>query len=270
METESPTPRQAGGTPAGFYDDLAAGYDRIYPDWEASLRRQGDALHAAIHAELGPGRRRVLDCAVGIGTQLLGLAAHGHLLAGGDVSTVALRRARAECARRGVRAALVPADMRALPFADGSFEVVVCADNALPHLLTAGEVVRALGEMRRVLSPGGLVLVSTRDYDLLREQRPPVTPPQLAQRGDEVTVTFQLWDWRADGERYDMRLFQVTGADDRWTLAQRRTVYWALTRAQLSGFAGQAGLVAPEWRFPEETGFFQPLLLARAPSTRWR
>src|SRR6266508_6505626 len=132
-----PTPELAGGSPAGFYDGLAASYDRIYPDWEASFRRQGDALHAAIGGELGSGRRRVLDCAVGVGTQLLGLAAHGHLLAGSDVSTVALRRARAECARRGVRAALVPADMRALPFADGSFEGVVCADSALPHLLTA-------------------------------------------------------------------------------------------------------------------------------------
>ena len=260
------TPELAGGSPAGFYDGLAASYDRIYPDWEASFRRQGDALHAAIGGELGPGRRRVLDCAVGVGTQLLGLAAHGHLLAGGDVSVAALRRARAECDRRGVKAALVSADMRALPFGDGAFEVVVCADNSLPHLLTGEEVVRALGEMRRVASPGGLVLVSTRDYDRLREQRPAVTPPQLAHRGGEATVTFQLWDWREDGQRYDMRLFQVTGAGEAWRLAQQRTVYWALTRAQLSGFAGQAGLVTPEWRFPEETGFFQPLLLARVPA----
>jgi glycine/sarcosine N-methyltransferase len=260
-----PTPEPTGGTPAGFYDDLAASFDRVYPDWEASFRRQGDALHAVIRGELGPGWRWILDCAAGIGTQLLGLDAHGHRLAGSDLSTVALRRARAECDRRGVRAALVAADMRALPFADASFEVVVCADNSLPHLLTADGVVQALAEMRRVVSPGGLALVSTRDYDRLRAERPPVTPPQLSHHGGEATVTFQLWDWRPDGERYDMRLFQVTGEGERWRLAQRRTVYWALTRAQLSGFAAQAGLATPEWRLPDETGFFQPLLLARAP-----
>jgi glycine/sarcosine N-methyltransferase len=30
------------------YDDLAADYDRIYPDWRASSRRQGKALHAVL------------------------------------------------------------------------------------------------------------------------------------------------------------------------------------------------------------------------------
>ena len=263
MSVTQPTPR----TPAAFYDDLAASYDRIYPDWEASFRRQGDALHAMISAGLGPGPRRILDCAVGIGTQLLGLAAHGHRLAGSDISTAAVRRAQAECRRRGVQAALAAADMRALPFARAAVEVVVCADNALPHLLTAGDVVRALGEMRRVVKPGGLVLVTTRDYDRLRAERPPVTPLQLSRGPDGVTVTFQLWEWRPDGERYDLRHFQVTGDDDRWQVAHRRTVYWALTRAQLSGFAREAGLATPEWRFPDETGFFQPVLLTRVPDS---
>lgn len=55
--------------------------------------------------------------------------------------------------------------MRALPFADGAFDVVVCADNSLPHLLTPQDVTRALGEMCRVARPRGLVVVSTRDYD---------------------------------------------------------------------------------------------------------
>lgn len=43
--------------------------------------------------------------------------------------------------------------LSARSLADGTFEVVVCADNSLPHLLTAEDVVRALGEMRRVVAP---------------------------------------------------------------------------------------------------------------------
>jgi len=257
-------------TPAAFYNDLAASYDRMFPDWDASSRRQGDVLDALIAGRLGPGPRSILDCAVGIGTQLLGLAAHGHAMVGSDVSGVAVRRALQECRRRGVRAGLAPADMRALPFADGAFDAVVCADNALPHLLTAGDVVAALGEMRRVTRPGGLVLVTTRDYDTLRAERPVTAPLQLARAAGEVTVTFQLWEWWPDGERYDLRHFQVrgevTGDDERWRVEQRRTAYWALTRAELSGFARRAGLAAAEWRLPDETGFFQPVLLARVPA----
>jgi glycine/sarcosine N-methyltransferase len=254
-----------GGTPADFYDDLAGSYDRIYPDWEASIRRQGAALDGLVGGALGPGRRVILDCAVGIGTQLLGLAAHGHRLAGSDLSAGAVRRARAECGRRGVEAGLAVADMRALPFAGGTFDVVVCADNSLPHLLTAQDVVAALREMRRVARPGGLVLVTTRDYDRARAELPPVTPPSLWRGAGETTITFQLWEWWPDGERYGLRHFQVTGADDRWQVAQRHTAYWALTRAELAGHAARAGLAAPEWRLPEQTGFFQQVLLARVP-----
>jgi len=259
-------PEETGYAPAAFYDDLAASYHRIYPDWEASCRRQGDALHAVIAGELGPGPHQVLDCAVGIGTQLLGLAANGHRLAGSDLSTGAVGRAQAECRRRGVQAGLAVADKRALPFADGAFDVVVCADNSLPHLLTAEDVTRALGELCRVARPGGLVVVTTRDYDQARQDRPSTTPLSLSQGTDgSTTVSFQLWEWWPDGEHYDLRHFQVSGRDDRWRVAQRRTAYWALTRAQLSGFALQAGLAAPEWRGPDQTGFFQPLLLAHAP-----
>ncbi|WP_406086304.1 hypothetical protein [Streptomyces virginiae] len=41
---------------------------------------------------------------------------------------------------------------------------MVCADNALPHLLTARDVTAGLAETRRVRRPGGLPPLSTRPY----------------------------------------------------------------------------------------------------------
>ncbi len=253
----------SGREVAAFYDDLAATYDRIFPDWAASSRRQGAALHALLTRELGPGPHDLLDAAAGIGTQLLGLAGHGSRVVGTDVSGAALRRARA--AGAGGRRVAV-ADMRALPFADGTFDAVVCADNALPHLLTAADVVTALREMRRVTRPGGLVAVSTRDYDALRAERPRVTPAQVSGDGDDTVVTVQVWAWHPDGERYDLDHLQLrpdpgTGS---WRVAVRRTAYWAITRGQLTAFAEEAGLAAPRWLLPDG-GFPQPLLVARVP-----
>lgn len=40
--------------------------------------------------------------------------------------------------------------------------------------------------------------------------------------------------------------------------------YWALGRDRLAGLAAEAGFADIGWRMPQETGFFQPLLLARA------
>jgi hypothetical protein len=152
--------------------------------------------------------------------------------------------------------------MRHLPFADGSAEVVVCADNSLPHLLTAAEVVAALREMRRVAVPGGLVLVSTRDYDELRRTRPGATPVQVSRDEAGLTATFQVWTWHDDGLHYDYDHLMLVGHGGGWRVAHRRGTYWALSRAELSALAAEAGLAGVQWLMPDQSGFFQPLLVA--------
>ncbi|MEV7186028.1 class I SAM-dependent methyltransferase [Kitasatospora sp. NPDC093102] len=249
-----------------FYDDFADDYHLLYADWNASLARQGAALDSLIRAGLGDGPAEVLDCACGIGTQAIGLASLGHDVTGTDLSPVSAARATAEAAERGLRLPTAAADMRELPFPDGRFDVVVCADNALPHLLTASDVRAALGEMRRVLRPGGLLLITTRPYDELRRTRPGSTPPQTAEHGGRRSVLFQLWKWHDNGERYDLELFRLLPDDSgQWQVAVRRSTYWALTQDQLSDFATGASLTDIRWEQPADTGFFQPVLIARAP-----
>ncbi|MFE7267275.1 class I SAM-dependent methyltransferase [Streptomyces sp. NPDC057592] len=247
---------------AHFYDELADDYHLIYSDWDASVRRQGGALDALI----GQDRAAVLDCSCGIGTQAIGLALHGHRVTGTDLSPRAAARAAREAARRSLSLRTAVADMRRLPIPDGRFDTVVCADNSLPHLLTEQDVHAALTEMRRVLRPAGLLLVSTRPYDDLLRDRPASTPPQVHRTadGEERTVTFQLWHWHDDGEHYDLEHFQLLPAGGEWRVQVRRTTYWALGQDRLAGLAAEAGFVDPEWRMPQETGFFQPLLVARA------
>ncbi|MFB8272528.1 class I SAM-dependent methyltransferase [Streptomyces sp. NPDC055955] len=248
-----------------FYDELTDDYHRIYPDWDASIRRQGDALDA----QIGQERATVLDCSCGIGTQAIGLALRGHRVTGTDLSPRAAARAAREAARRNLSLSTAAADMRRLPFPDGQFDAVVCADNSLPHLLTEQDAHAALAEMRRVLRPRGLLLVSTRPYDDLLRDRPASTSPQVHRSGDCLddgprAVTFQLWHWHDDGEHYDLEHFQLLGADGDWRVRVRRTTYWALSRDRLAGLAAEAGFVDVGWRMPEETGFFQPMLVARA------
>ncbi|MFJ9575113.1 class I SAM-dependent methyltransferase [Streptomyces sp. NPDC101191] len=254
---------------ARFYDELAADYHLIYADWEASVRRQGEALDALI----GPERVRVLDCSCGIGTQAIGLARRGHHVVGTDLSPRAAARAAREAARRDLSLRTAAADMRHLPFSERRFDAVVCADNSLPHLLTERDVRAALAEMRRVLRPAGLLMVSTRPYDDLVRDHPPSTPPQVHGSADDPggegrMVTFQLWHWHDDGERYDLEHFQLLRTGGEWRVQVRRTTYWALGRDTLCALAAEAGFVDIEWRLPEETGFFQPLLVARAGERR--
>ncbi|MFG2459927.1 class I SAM-dependent methyltransferase [Streptomyces sp. NPDC048523] len=244
-----------------FYDSLAPDYHRIFADWDTSMARQA----AVLGALLGPGPHRVLDCSCGIGTQAIGLALAGHRVVGSDLSPVAAARAGAEAAARGARLPTAAADMRRLPFVPSVFDVVVCADNSLAHLLTAPDVEAALAEMRRVLRDGGLLLLTLRDYDKIRRTRPGAAPPQVSESPDGRMITFQLWHWHEDGEHYDQEHFQLLPGDrDDWAVRVRRTTSWALTRAQLTEFVTAAGFVDVRWHDPAAGGFYQPVLTARA------
>jgi glycine/sarcosine N-methyltransferase len=249
---------------ARFYDQLAADYHLVYADWEASMARQGEALDAVIQTKLGPGRATVLDCSCGIGTQAIALGLRGHHVTGTDISVSAVTRAVREAALRGVSLAAAAADMRHLPLADEQFDVVISADNSLPHLLSAQDVHTALAQMRRVLRRRGLLVLSTRPYDEILQARPTSTPPQLATSPRGKTITFQMWDWHEDGEHYDLEHFQLTPDGPDWSVQVRQATYWALTRQQLTDFVLEAGFTELEWKASESSGFFQPILTARA------
>jgi ubiquinone/menaquinone biosynthesis C-methylase UbiE len=107
---------------------------------------------------LGPGDR-VLDVACGPGTSALHLAAaFGCQVVGTDLSAANLARARAEAARQGLagRASFQPGDAERLPFADASFDVIVCEC----AFCTFPDKARAAGEFARVLRSDGRVGLS--------------------------------------------------------------------------------------------------------------
>lgn len=255
---------QVGDDPIrDFYDDLAPDYHLLFADWDAAIARQGAALDGLINKTRGSGGHDVLDCACGIGTQAIALAARGHRVVGTDLSGAALRRAANEAGLRTVVLRSAVADMRHLPFRGASFDIVVCADNAIAHLLTPDELRQALAEMRRVLRPTGLLVLGVRS-DLARQSHPVTSPVQLNRSPAGPVITFQLWDWHPDGQRYDMQHIQLHPSGDSYAVRVRRATSWAHTQAELADHLSDAGWRSIEWHAPEETGFFQPLVTASA------
>jgi SAM-dependent methyltransferase len=105
---------------------------------------------------------RALDLGCGEGAftgELVEAGAVG--ITGADVAETALRRARAR--HPGVAFERVPFD-GPLPFADGSFDVV-WASEVIEHV---ADTARFLSEIRRVLVPGGRLLVTTPNHPRLR------------------------------------------------------------------------------------------------------
>jgi 2-polyprenyl-3-methyl-5-hydroxy-6-metoxy-1,4-benzoquinol methylase len=163
------------------YDELAAHYDQIFEDWEASITRQAAALTTILNHECCDRRPiGVFDCACGIGTQSLGLAMNGLDVTGCDVSCGAVQRARAEASKRGLCIPFLVANMvqlRSIP--QSNFDAVICIDNALPHLETDEELLQAAQQAYEKLRPGGSFIGSIRDYDRLVVERPTTQGPSF-------------------------------------------------------------------------------------------
>lgn len=104
--------------------------------------------------------RSLLDAGCGDGRYLAALPSLGPVpprVVGLDIADSILETARRACETAGVRAELVRGNLEALPFDDGSFDLVVCAQ-VIEHLLAPE---RGVSELARVLQPGGTLLLTT-------------------------------------------------------------------------------------------------------------
>jgi ubiquinone/menaquinone biosynthesis C-methylase UbiE len=132
------------------------GWDRAVTAYEGGWRAQLAPAHSLMldMVAVQPGER-VLDVACGTGLVSFRMAeavgARGAVL-GTDISgemVVAARRLAAE--REVGNARFERSDAEALPFADATFDAAVCGLG----LMYVPDPVKALGEMRRLLKPGG-------------------------------------------------------------------------------------------------------------------
>lgn len=139
-------------------------------------------------------RGRVLEVAVGTGRNLPGYPADA-AITGIELSPAMLDIARQRAAAAGRDVDLREADAEHLPFDDDSFDTVVCA----LALCTIPSPVAAVGEMRRVLAPGGRLLL----LDHIGSSWPPLFAAQwLAER---VTIA-------AAGEHFTRRQLPLVKA----------------------------------------------------------
>ena len=167
-----------------FYDSLASRYDKLFLDWQAATREQAEILNR-LFVENGFDRSaQILDCACGIGTQSIGLATLGYSVTASDISDGEIAEAR-ECAERNnVKIRFEHADFCALSetFSE-QFDIVICMDNALPHMLSGNALKSAVQSITGQIAEGGMFAASIRDYDALLMDKPPYSPPYIHKTG---------------------------------------------------------------------------------------
>ena len=102
--------------------------------------------------------KRVLVVATGTGRIALGLSAAGARVVGADLTCAMLDAARAKQRQEDLAGPVwVNTNGRALAFPDHAFDIVTCV--RFLHLLPVPDWAGFLDEMRRVLKPGGLLML---------------------------------------------------------------------------------------------------------------
>jgi ubiquinone/menaquinone biosynthesis C-methylase UbiE len=157
-----------------------------------------DAAEAALTERFLPPGGRVLELGCGNGRVALALAARGFAVEGIDISPAMIDEARAAATAAGVDASFRVGDAVELPQDEGGLDAVVFACNGIGHLTREGKVA-CLSEMRRVLRPGGIALLSLRTPYALNRMLPRllrnVVLPRKGLRPDE----------ESDGDQYVQR-----------------------------------------------------------------
>jgi ubiquinone/menaquinone biosynthesis C-methylase UbiE len=186
-----------------FGEDYLPFYEPVLTD--ERNRAEADEIIATLGLDTGS---RVLDAPCGHGRIANLLAGRGLVVTGLDASAQFLDRARADAERHRVEVSYVEGDLRALP-ADAEFDAVVCWFTSFGYF-DDDDNRRVLTEFRRVLVPGGRLLIETMHHDgFVRSVMSAPAPATSAVRvGDNLMVdesTFDPVTGRAETERTVVR-----------------------------------------------------------------
>ncbi len=244
-----------------FYDKLASDYDKLFLDWQATTHEQAAILDKIFRDNGFDKTARILDCACGIGTQAIGLGAIGYSVTASDISDGELAQARERAAKNGVSVCFEHADFRALAdtFSE-RFDIVIVMDNALPHMLTEDALQTAVKSIANQIAPGGMLVASIRDYDAMLMDKPPYSPPYIHKTNKGQRVSFQTWEWSGDNYKLIQYIIEDEGA---LQISKFECEYRATRRTELTNLLLANGCSSVEWKFPEETGFYQPIVMAK-------
>jgi len=244
-----------------FYDNLASQYDKLFLDWKATTHEQAEILNNLFLENGFDTSANVLDCACGIGTQAIGLASLGYSVTASDIRDGELAEAKVRAEDNRVKIRFEHADFCALSetFPE-QFDIVICMDNALPHMLSKSALEAAVKSITNQIAAGGIFVASIRDYDALLMEKPPYSPPYIHETEKGKRVSFQTWVW--NDEHYKLTQYII---EDEETLQVSKfdCEYRATRREELTDLLLANGCSKVEWKFPEETGFYQPIVVAK-------
>jgi SAM-dependent methyltransferase len=227
------------------YADLAAVYEWLTP--EPLLTPEGNVAAFEAWIDPLPAGAHMLDCAAGVGLLAVGLARRGFLAEATDISPAMIERTKALAAECGVD---VRANVTAWEDLSGQprFDAVFCVGNSIAH---AEDRVGALEGMAGVLKPGGLLVITSRNWERERDagSRLEVDDRLVERRGRRAVIS-RAWIIPEEWDEPHVVHVGVSflDGDALETVSERLTV-WPFTPSELATDLRTSGLEVEQTTF---------------------
>ena len=217
----------AAGAP-WYVEAFRASYRVVYPHRDLAAARR-EIAHLCGRGLTG----RVLDAGCGFGRHGVAMAEQGLAPCGLDLSEELLREVPGEEGGELLAGRVLRGDLRRLPFRGQALDGVTLLFSSFGYF-SDGENGEVLGELGRVLRPGGLAFLDLMNPDLIRR----TLVPRSERSGGDWKVTEER-SLSSDGRRVRKRvvLGAADGSERRWREDVR-----LYEPAELEAWAAAAGL----------------------------
>jgi 2-polyprenyl-3-methyl-5-hydroxy-6-metoxy-1,4-benzoquinol methylase len=227
--------------PMRQYDKLACDYHWLYSDHVLSgefvIEENKDIL-SGIKQDM-----QILDCSCGIGTLALALAKRGLKVAGSDGSKGMTEQAIYAAATAGLNIPLICSTWEELPkhFAD-RFQIVFCLGNSICHCRNRDELMRSLKGMRSVLRNDGKLVIQSRNWEYLRQEKTRITHFQWRERGGQRCLPIYVWNFPESFDaEHTIEIMLVFDTDGQVSVRSYPISYYPFRFEQLAACLKSAG-----------------------------
>lgn len=249
-----------------FYHELAHDYEWLFPDEAigshgtvgATSPGSQDLLEGILET-LPPGAR-VLDCACGIGADAVALARRGYNVTASDGSASMVAEAQRRSRRFGAEINITHSSWQDLSErVPGTFELILCLGNSIVHTETKSNMLSALEGIKKVLSPGGVLVADSRNWELLYGSKPRIiTKNHAIERHGVRCLSLYIWTIPDDFEEPCRAEIVLLFEDASSAITHRRYVidFTPFRRADLTDAIHSAGLAVTGDSYRADSPFY--------------
>ena len=226
-----------------MYNTFSDDYDR-FVNWKNRLAFEIPFIEKTVlQACRETGNPAVLDAACGTGMHAITLANLGFAVSGADLFPEMIGRAKENAARAGVDVRFEPAGFGSLEttFGSGKMDALLCLGNSLPHVEGAVGLESAVRDFAAVLRSGGVLLLQSRNFDKVMQEKMRWMDPQAHREGANEWIFVRFYDFDPDGHIQFNILTLYREGSDGWQQTLRTTRLYPVLRAELEHVLQQAG-----------------------------